>query len=117
MASKDKASKVKGTNLVKVGSELPDLPQRTREVGYSEIVANLTSIQTEPGEWFQVWEWASGLGSANKPAGAKKAELAFTSGKVDMPEGDGEYEIEARPRIVDGKRKGSVLYARYDVAA
>lgn len=116
MATKTKdKSKVTGTNLVKIGDALPEMPARTRTESYSDIVANLVAIQAEPGEWFQVWSWASGMGSANKPAGARKAEIAFTSGKVELPEAEGEYEVEARPGIVDGKRKGSVLYARYDL--
>lgn len=119
--AKTKAATPKGEHLVKIGAELPELPQRTRTEGYSEIVANLAAIQEAPNEWFQVWSWASGLGSENKPQGAKKAELAFVNEKVALPplaDGvTGEYEIEARPGIVDGKRKGSVLYAKFETAS
>lgn len=118
--AKTKTAAPKGEKLVRVGEALPEPPARTRTEGYSEIVANLKAIQEAPGEWFEVWTWASGLGSENKPQGAKKAERAFTSGKVALPELEegvtGEYEVEARARYVDGKRTGSVLYARFDTA-
>lgn len=87
-----------------VGAELPPEEHRAT-AATNKVYDNLLAIQENPGEWFEVAQYATSNG-------AKKTNDAITAGERAIP--DGEYELEVRTRRVEGReRRGSVLYAKF----
>lgn len=108
----DEASKGKNRpayNLVRVGDSLPEPPKRAG--GGGNNLANLfrdllVAIQGEPGVWFELVEYAT---TTTAKGTAKKLVNELVSGGL---KGVGEFEFEARGKVLANGKRGSALYAR-----
>lgn len=97
-------------NLVRVGDVLPDPPKRAG--GGSNLATlfrdELTAIQGEPGVWFELVEYST---STTAKGTAKRLVEQLTAAGGGLY-GLGEFEFNARPKVLAGGKKGSALYAR-----
>lgn len=108
MTATDTATEAKprlkaGFELVKVGAELP--PDAPKAPSITQLYKNLEAIQAEPGEWFEVAQYATSNG-------AKNTLKAIGAGERKIPEGQFDLEVRTRPRV-DGNGRSSVLMAKY----
>lgn len=92
-----------GFALVKVGTELP--PDAPKAEPITQLFKNLEAIKAEPGEWFEVAQYATSNG-------AKNTLKAIGAGVRKIPEGQFDLEVRTRPRE-DGNGRSSVLMAKY----
>lgn len=89
--------------LKSLGTKKPESDVSAKGPRRTQLVKNLRAIQDNPGEWFEVSQYATASGATN-------VLKALVNGKWELPEGDGEYDLDAVRRNVDGKRV-SVLVA------
>lgn len=95
-------------NLVKIGTELPEVPKRAGGANLASLFGEmLNAITNEPGEWFELVEYQT----ATTAKGTKKRlEAMIPAGEIAI-EGAFGFDFEARRKRV-GDRDGSALYAR-----